>query len=195
MVKSPTPGHRQMQNLISSRTFGCGRKLTSYYMGVAKSKKIINNALPVSEIFGRVMPVNAQPCSCLCPWGFKSTYCPLVLPGRGIVGVCIDRCIKSESHWLKVTYKSITLYVLCITKALLVTIQCTLNFLDGKIVMNDMPVEIWEEKICNTILFTLHLGILFFVQYPWFMNFVKILLGSPCATILFYPSLPLRTWG
>ena len=28
------------------------------------------------------------------PWGFKSTYCPLVLPGRGIVGVCIDRCIK-----------------------------------------------------------------------------------------------------
>ena len=27
---------------------------------------IINNALPVSEIFGRAMPVNAQPCSHLC---------------------------------------------------------------------------------------------------------------------------------
>ena len=33
--------HRRMQNLISSLAFGCGRKRTKYYMGVAGSDKVI----------------------------------------------------------------------------------------------------------------------------------------------------------
>ena len=54
--------HRRMQNLISI-----------FILGVAGIGKGINDALPVSEIFGQAMPLNARPRLVWRPAGLQTT--------------------------------------------------------------------------------------------------------------------------